>query len=65
MEARLRNILKSTNATKLIKTILKRSHKVLLDTCNLAALTWPVFLLRAVEFKSTFDIYIIITFAIF
>ena len=47
---RLNNILKTTNATKFIKTILKSSYKVLLGTYNLAASTSPVVLLRAVEF---------------
>ena len=50
METRLRNILKTPNVTELIKTILKRSHKVLLDTCNLVALSGSVFLSRAIEF---------------
>ena len=50
METRLNNILKTTNATNFIKTIIENSYKVLLGTYNLAAPTWPVFLLRAVEF---------------
>ena len=50
METRLRNILKTTNATKFIKTILESSHEVLLSTYILVAPTWPVFFLRAVEF---------------
>ena len=50
MEMRLSNILKTTNATKFIKTILESTYKVVLGTYNLAAPTRPVFLLRAVEF---------------
>ena len=50
METRLNNILKTTNTTNFIKTILENSYKVLLGTYNLAARTWAVFLLRAVEF---------------
>ena len=50
METRLRNILKATKATETIETVLKRFDKVLLEACNLVTLTWPVFLLRAVEF---------------
>ena len=50
METRLSNILKTTNATKFIKTILERTYKVVLGTYNLAAPTWPAFLLGGVEF---------------
>ena len=50
METRLSNILKTTNATKFIKTILESTYKVVLGTYNLAAPVRPVFLLRAVEF---------------
>ena len=50
METPLSNILKTTNTTKFIKTILESTYKVVLDTYNLAAPTRPVFLLRAVEF---------------
>ena len=50
MDTRLCNVLKTTNATKLIETILKRSYKVLLVTNNLAASAWPVVLLKVVEF---------------
>ena len=50
MEMRLSNILKTTNATKFIKTILQSTYKVVLGTNNLAAPMWLVFLLRAVEF---------------
>ena len=50
METRLSNILKTTNAAKFIKTILESTYKVVLGTYNWAVPTWPVFLLRAVEF---------------
>ena len=60
----LSNILKTTNATKFIKTILENTNKVVLGTYNLLAPTQPVSLLRAVEFEVTFDIEIVITFAI-
>ena len=56
METRLNNILKTTDITKFIKTILKSTYKVVLGTYNLAVPTWPVFLLKAVEFEATFDI---------
>ena len=55
MEMRLRNILKTTNIKKFIKTNLKRTCKVVLGTYNLVAQTRPVCLLRAVEFRATFD----------
>ena len=50
MEARLRNILKNTNVTTFIKTILESSYKVLLDTYTLLAPTWLILLLRVIEF---------------
>ena len=52
METRLSNILKTTNATKFIKTILKSTYKIafVLDTYKLAAPKRPVFSLRAGEF---------------
>ena len=50
MEKRLNNILKATNATKFINTILESTCKVVLGTYNLEASTRPIFLLRAVEF---------------
>ena len=53
METRLRNISKSTNGTDFIETILERSHKVLLGTCNLTALKRPVLLLEGLEFQGT------------
>ena len=56
METKLSNILKTTNATKLIKTIPESTCKVVLGTNNLATSTLPVFLLRAAEFQATFDI---------
>ena len=50
METRLYNILKTTNATKLIKNIIESTYKVVLGTYNLAEPTRPIYLLRAVEF---------------
>ena len=50
MEMRLSNMLKATNATKFIKTILESFYKVTLGVYNLVAPTGPVSLLRAVEF---------------
>ena len=50
METILLNISKITNTTDFIKTILKNSCRILLETCHLTASTPPVFLLRAVEF---------------
>ena len=47
---RLSNILKTTNATKFIKTILESTYKAVLGTSNLAAQIQQVFLLRAAEF---------------
>ena len=47
---RLSNILKTTNATKFIKTIPETAYKVVLGTYNLAATTPPFFLLRAAKF---------------
>ena len=47
---RLSNILKTTNATISIKTILESTYKVVLGTSKLGAPTWPIFLLREVEF---------------
>ena len=64
METRLSNILKTTNATKFIKTILESTYKVVLGTYNLAATTPPFLLIRADEFYALFDIQII-TFAVY
>ena len=50
METTLSNILKTTNATKFVKTILESTYKVVSDADNLAAPTRPVFLLRDVQF---------------
>ena len=50
MEMRLSNILKTTNATKFIKTILESTCKAVLGTYKLGALMRSVFLLREVEF---------------
>ena len=64
METRLYNILKITNATKFIKTILENAYKVVLGTYHLATPTWPIYLLRVVKFQATFGILINIIFAI-
>ena len=48
MKTRLSNILKTTNATKFIKTILESTYKVVLGTYKFAAPTRLVFLLKAV-----------------
>ena len=56
METRLTNILTTTNATKFIKTIIESTYKTVLGTYKLGAPTRPVFLLREVQFKATFDI---------
>ena len=60
----LSNVLKTVNFIKFIKTILEGTYEVVLGTYNLAAPTRTVILLRAVVFKATFDIWIVITFAI-
>ena len=50
METRLSNILKTTNTTKFIKTILESTYKVVLGTYKLATQTLIIFLFRDVEF---------------
>ena len=50
METRLSNILKTTKATKFIKTILESTYKLVLDTSNWVAPMRLVSLLRAIEF---------------
>ena len=50
METRLRNILRTTNVTEFIKTILENSSKVLLGPYILAVRKRPVFFLTVVEF---------------
>ena len=50
METRLSNILKTTNTTKFIKTILESTYKVVLGTYKLATQTRIIFLFRDVEF---------------
>ena len=47
---RLSNVLKTTNATNLVKTILESTYKVTLGTFKLPVPTQPAFLLRGVEF---------------
>ena len=49
MEKRLSKILKSTNTTNLIKTILDNIYEVVLGAYNLVVSTRPAFLLRAIE----------------
>ena len=51
METRLSNILKTTKATKIIKTILESTYKAVLGTYKLGGggATQPVILLREVE----------------
>ena len=56
METRLSNILKTANATKCRKTILESTYQVVLGAYNLAAPARPIFLLRTVEYWTTFDI---------
>ena len=50
METRLRNISKTRNDTDFNKTILEILYKVLLATCSLTALKWPIFLLTGLGF---------------
>ena len=50
METKLSNILKTTNITKFIKTIIENTYEVVLGTYNLVAPTQPIFLLRVLEF---------------
>ena len=64
MGARLSNILKTTNATNLVKTVLESTYKVALGTFKLLVPTRPAFLLREVEFQATFDIQIVLIFVI-
>ena len=65
METRLPNILKTTKVTKLTKTILEKSYRVLQVISKLKKLKRPVYILRAVVFWATFDIQIDITLTIF
>ena len=64
VETRLSNIFKTTNVTKLTKTILESSFRALPVTFKWKALERPVYILRVVEFWPTFDIQIHITLAI-
>ena len=61
METTLSNIFKTTNITKLTKTNLKSSYRILQVTFKWKTLKQPVYFLKAVEFYSTFDIQIDIT----
>ena len=65
MEARLPNIFKSTNVTKLTKFIVESSYTVLQVTSKWKTLKQPVYFNRAVELWSTFDIRFDMTLAIF
>ena len=65
METRLFNPFKTINVTKLTKVIQENSYRVLQVTSKWKTLKQPVYLLKAVEFWSTFDIQIDITLAIF
>ena len=61
METTFSNIFKTTNITKLTKTNLKSSYRILQVTFKWKTLKQPVYFLKAVEFYSTFDIQIDIT----
>ena len=65
METGLCNTLKIANVTKLTEAILKSSYRVLQVTSKWKTLKKPAYLLKNVEFCSTFDIQIDITLAIF
>ena len=65
MEMRLSNIFKTTNVTKLTKTVLKSSYRVLQDIFKWKTLKQPIYFLRAVKFWPTFDIQISISLAQF
>ena len=58
METRLSNIFKTTNVTNFTKAILKSSYRVLQVTSKWKTLKQPVYVLKTVEFCSTFDIQI-------
>ena len=65
METTLSNIFKTTNVTKLTKYILGSSYRVLQVTSKWKTLKQPVYFLRAVEFRPTFEFQIDIDLAIF
>ena len=50
METRLSNILKTTNVTEFINSILESTYKAVLGKYKFGAQMRPVFLLREVEF---------------
>ena len=56
METRLFNTFKTTNATRLSKTTVESSLKVLSGTFSLNSLKQPVYNLRAIEFRATFNV---------
>ena len=64
MERRLSNIFKTTNVTKLTKTILKSSYRVLQITSKWKKLKQPVHFLIPVEFLPTFEIQISMALAV-
>ena len=65
METRQYNIFKTTNFPNFTKAILKSSYRALKVLFKQKTLKQPVYLLKAFEFCSTFDIQIDITLAIF
>ena len=64
METRLYNIFKSRSATKLTKSVIESSYKILLDKNLFVTIKRPVHFLLAVEFLTTFDLQIGINLAI-
>ena len=65
METRLSNIFKTTNVTNLIKVFQQNSYRVLQVASKWKTLKQPVYFLKAVEFRPTFDIHVDIALAIF
>ena len=65
MATSLSDIFKTTRVTDLTKIILESSYRVLQVTFKQKTLKQPIYLLKAVEFCSTFDIQIEIALAIF
>ena len=65
METRLPNTFKTTNLTYLTKVIQESSYRVLEVTSKQKTLKKPVYFIKTLEFRPTFDIQIDITLAIF
>ena len=65
MEMRLPSIFKTTNVSKLNKTILESSYRVLQVASKWKTLKWPVYILGVVAFWATFHIQIDITLPVF